>query len=125
MTDVHAIAHDMVAMTKAGDFHIGEKYWADDVVSIEAAPGPMARVEGRDAVMAKSAWWYGAHEVHGTTTAGPFINGDRIAIHWTMDVTNKEAGQRIQMDEVALSTIRDGRIVEEQFFYDMPVAPAA
>ena len=117
MTDIREIAADMVAMTKAGDFHIGEKYWADDVVSIEAMGGPMARVEGKDAAMGKSAWWYGAHEVHATTTDGPYINGNQIAIRWTMDITNKESGVRMAMDEVALYTIKDGKIAEERFFY--------
>jgi ketosteroid isomerase-like protein len=117
MTDIREIAADMVAMTKAGDFHIGEKYWADDVVSIEAMDGPMARVEGKDAVMGKSAWWYGAHEVHGTTTDSPYINGNQIAIRRTMDITNKESGQRMAMDEVALYTIEDGKIAEERFLY--------
>ena len=121
MTDIHAIAADMVAMTKAGDFHIGEKYWADDVVSIEAAASPMARVEGHEAVMGKSAWWYANHEVHSTTTKGPYVNGDQIAIHWTMDVTFKKSGQRMAMDEVALYTIKDSKIAEERFFYDAPV----
>ena len=115
--DVRDIAADMVAMTRAGDFHIGEKYWADVGVSIEAMPGPMARLEGRQALMGKSAWWYGAHEVHGTTTDGPFVNGDQIGIRWTMDITNKESGQRMQMDELALYTIKDGKIAEERFFY--------
>ncbi len=115
--DIREIAADMVAMAKAGDFHSGEKYWADDVVSIEAMDGAMARVEGKDAAMGKSAWWYGAHEVHGTTTDGPYVNGDQIAIRWTMDITNKESGQRMAMDEVALYTIKDGKIAEERFFY--------
>ncbi len=115
--DIRAIAADMVAMTKAGNFNIGEKYWADDVVSVEAMDGPMARLEGKEAVTGKSAWWYANHEVHGTTTDGPYVNGDQIAIRWTMDITNKELGQRMQMDEVALYTIKDGKIAEERFFY--------
>ncbi len=118
MMDIREIAADMVAMTRAGDFHIGEKYWADDVVSIESAPGnAMSRLEGKEAVMGKSAWWYGAHEVHATTTDGPYVNGDRIAIRWTMDITNNESGVRMAMDEVALYTIKDGKIVEERFLY--------
>ncbi len=117
MTDIRTIAADMVAMTRAGDFHIGEKYWADDVVSVEAMDGPMSRLEGRQAVEGKSAWWYANHEVHGTTTDGPYVNGDQIAIRWTMDITNKESGQRMQMDEVALYTMKDGKIVEERFLY--------
>ncbi len=118
MTDIHAIAADMGAMTRAGDFHLGERYWADDVVSIEAGEGtPMSRLEGKDAVMGKSAWWYANHEVHGTTTDGPYVNGEQIAIRWTMDITNKVSGERMQMDEMALYTMRDGKIVEERFFY--------
>ena len=115
--DIREIAADMVAMTRAGDFHIGEKYWADDVVSIEAMEGPMARVEGKAAAQGKTDWWSNAHEVHGTETFGPFVNGNQIAIRWTMDVTNKESGQRMAMDEVALYTMRDGKIAEERFFY--------
>ena len=48
---------------------------------------------------------------------GPYVNGDSIAIRWTMDITNKESGQRMAMDEVAVCTIRDGKIAEERFFY--------
>ena len=116
--DTREIAADCVAMAKAGNSDgIGEKYWADNVVSIEAMDGPMARLEGRAAVKAKGEWWYGAHEIHGIETFGPYCNGDQFEIRWVMDVTQKESGQRIQMDEVALYTLKDGMIVEERFFY--------
>lgn len=32
-------------------------------------------------------------------------------------MTPKESGQRTQMDEVGLYTVRNGKIVEERFFY--------
>jgi hypothetical protein len=112
------IAEDAVAMSKAGNLDgIGTKYWAADIVSIEDMEGPMARLEGRDAVRAKGAWWNGAHEVHGVETHGPFVNGDQFMVRWVMDVTQKESGNRITMDEVGLYTVKDGKIVEERFFY--------
>ena len=112
------IADDVVAMAKAGDFDgIGAKYWADDVVSIEAMDGPMAQLAGKAAVEAKNAWWSGAHEVHSAETFGPFVNGDKFAVRWLMDVTMKENGHRMTIDEVALYTLRDGKIAEERFFY--------
>lgn len=111
------VAQDCVALAKAGKVDaIGTIYWADDVVSIEAMDGPMARIQGREAVAAKGAWWYGAHEVHSVETFGPWVNGDQFTIRWTMDVTQKESGQRFQVEEIALYTVRDGRIVEEKFF---------
>lgn len=112
------IAADVVALAKAGDLDaIGAKYWSDDIVSIEGMDGPMQRLEGRFAVEGKGAWWNGAHEVHGVETHGPFVNGDQFAVRWVMDVTQKESGNRMTMDEVALYTVKDGKIVEERFFY--------
>jgi ketosteroid isomerase-like protein len=34
-----------------------------------------------------------------------------------MDVTPKATGERTTLDEVGLYTIKDGKIVEERFFY--------
>ncbi|KPF74736.1 ketosteroid isomerase [alpha proteobacterium AAP81b] len=111
------IAADVVAMARAGNLDgIGAKYWADDVVSIEAMEGPMARIEGREAVHGKGVWWYGAHEVHSVETFGPWVNGDQFTVQWKMDVTQKASGQRMQIEEIALYTIRDGKIAEEKFF---------
>jgi ketosteroid isomerase-like protein len=112
------IADAVVALSKAGKLDdIGQTYWAESIVSIEDMDGPMARLEGRAAVNAQGEWWNGAHEVHGIETHGPFVNGDQFAVRWVMDVTQRETGNRITMDEVALYTVRDGKIVEERFFY--------
>jgi ketosteroid isomerase-like protein len=34
-----------------------------------------------------------------------------------MDVTNKESGQRVQMREVGIYQVKDGKIVREEFAY--------
>lgn len=116
--DVRAIADDFTALCARGEFEqAGHKYWSDAVVSIEAMDGPMARVSGRPAVQAKTDWWNSAHEVHSATAHGPYVNGDQFAVRFAMDVTNKESGQRTQMDEVAVYTVKDGKIVEERFYY--------
>ena len=112
------ISDDVVALAKAGDLDgIGARYWSDDIVSCEAMDGPMARIEGKAGVEAKGAWWNGAHDVHSVETYGPWVNGDQFGVRWVMDVTQKESGNRMTMDEIALYTVRNGRIVEERFFY--------
>ncbi len=88
-----------------------------EIVSIEAMDGPMARIQGTEAVKAKSDWWYGAHEVHSVEAQGPYVNGDQFAVHFAMDLTVRESGERSQSAEVGLYTVKDGRIVEERFFY--------
>ena len=115
----HDIAHDLVALCKAGKFdEAGEKYWAEDVLSVEAA-GDNAESRGKAAARAKGEWWANAHEVHSVEVDGPYINGDQFSVRFKMDMTVKETGQRQQMDEVGLYTLKNGKIAEERFFYAM------
>jgi ketosteroid isomerase-like protein len=114
------IANDLVTLCKQGKFaESGEKYWAQDVVSIEAgAPGggdPISR--GIEAARGKGEWWEANHEVHGVEVEGPYVNGDQFIVRFKMDITQKASGQRITMDETALYTLKDGKIAEERFFY--------
>jgi len=115
---VQDIANDRVALCRAGDFDTpGQKYWADDVLSVEAMPGDMAEIRGKDAVKGKGDWWAANHEVHSSEVEGPYVNGDQFVVRFKMDLTQKASGERIQMDEVGLYTFKDGKIVEERFFY--------
>ena len=114
------IAHDLVALCQAGKFdEAGEKYWADDVVSVEAMGGDEAVSKGKAAARGKGEWWAGAHEVHSVGVDDPYINGDQFAVRFKMDMTVRETGVRQQMDEVGLYTIKNGKIAEERFFYAM------
>jgi ketosteroid isomerase-like protein len=111
------IANDLVTLCKQGDFTTpGEKYWADDVVSIEPM-GENPVSHGKEAARAKGEWWSNSHEVHGVEVEGPYVNGDQFGVHFKMDVTFKETGKRMNMDEMALYTVKDGKIAEERFMY--------
>jgi len=48
---------------------------------------------------------------------GPYPNDDRFAVRFLYDITNKPSGKRLTMDEVALFSVKDGKIVREEFFY--------
>jgi len=117
---VNEIANDLVAICKTGDFTTpGEKYWADDVVSIEpgSPPGMDPVSRGKAAAAAKGEWWSNTHTTNSVGVEGPWVNGDQFTVRFKMDVTVKESGQRMQMDEIALYTIKDAKIAEERFFY--------
>jgi len=112
------LAKDFTAALKAGDFEKAESFWSDDVVSVEAQEGPMHELRGREAVHGKGEWWTANNDIHSFETHGPYMNGDRqFALRFIMDVTPKESGKRMSMDEVALYTVRGDKIVEERFFY--------
>jgi ketosteroid isomerase-like protein len=50
------------------------------------------------------------------------VGEKQFAVSYDFDVTQKASGQRFAMTEMALYTVKDGRIVREQFFYHMPGA---
>jgi ketosteroid isomerase-like protein len=112
------LAKDFAHLLKQND-HKGaaKKYNADNIVSYEAMDGPMAVCEGKEAVQQKSDWWTENHEVHSGSVEGPYVNGDQFALRFTMDVTPKSTGERVRMDEVGVYSVKDGKIVEERFYY--------
>lgn len=97
--------------------------YGKDIASIEAAAPPQGgeRVsKGMEAVEGKNKWWAENHEVHDSAVKGPYPHGeDRFCLIYSFDVTFKQSGQRFAMEEVALYTVADGKIVKEEFFYSM------
>jgi ketosteroid isomerase-like protein len=96
-----------------------ESLYSPDIVSVEAQsmPNMPAEMRGMQAVIGKAKWWNENHTVHSSSAQGPFPHGDRFAVLFKFDVTNKPSNQRFQMEEVALYTVKDGKIVREEFFY--------
>jgi len=112
------LAKDFTDLLKGGgDEKAAEKYNADDIVSYEASEGPMSVCRGKEETKKKGVWWQENHEVHSHSADGPFVNGDQFAVRFQYDLTPKSTGKRVQMEEVGLYTVKDGKIVEERFFY--------
>lgn len=115
--DTKTVAKLFTELCAKGEFDAaGQKFWSDDVVSLEPGTGDMARAEGRKAVLGKGEWWYANHTVHDSKVEGPYVHGNQFAVRFKFDITPK-GGQRVQMDEVALFTVANGKITEERFFY--------
>ncbi len=103
--------------TSDNDAQALEELYADDVVSIEANVGEDAKSDvfnGLAAVREKHEWWNGVATMHETTAEGPFAGEgeDQFAVRFWMDVTMEEQG-RVQMAEIGLYTVSDGKIVRE------------
>ncbi len=112
---IEQVAKDFTAAIRANYAAGYQAFWSDDIVSLEPGEGTMARVEGRAALLEKHAWWEANATEHSFSVEGPFVFGDQFALRYVVDVTMD--GERSQMDEVAVYTVREGRIVEERFFY--------
>ncbi len=99
-----------------------EQYYDAAITSIEGqgTDEMPARIEGVDAVKGKHDWFYGNHEVHSTKAEGPYVGhrDDQFVVRFEIDATPKD-GERMQMTEVGLYTVADGKIVQEEYLYLM------
>ena len=117
------VANGLVGSCRQGQFMEAiEQYYADDIVSIEpiGSPEMPARQEGIAAIKGKNQWWAENHEVHALEVDGPFLGDSQFAVRFSMDVTPTFTGQRNTMTEMALYTVTDGKISQEEFYYNMP-----
>jgi SnoaL-like domain len=88
-----------------------------DIVSVEASAseGESAEKRGIDQVRGKIDWWLNAMEVHSFTAKGPFVAHDRFVVQYDADVTEKNSKKRFQLSEVGVYTVKNGKIVREEF----------
>jgi len=118
-----AVAQELVNLCRAGrNLEAISKLYSPKIVSIESVGSEEmpAEMTGIDAIRQKNEGWFQNNEVHKAEANGPFVGENQFAVQYTFDVTFKPASQRTEMSEMALYTVKDGKIVREQFFYNAP-----
>jgi hypothetical protein len=118
MTTVE-IANRLVEHCQKGDFEGAQKeLYADDAVSIEphGTSDFEKEVRGLDAIIEKGKKWSSmVEEYHEMKVSDPLVSDSSFALTMTMGVTMK--GQpRMDMTELCIYHVKDGKIVSEQFF---------
>ncbi len=118
-----AVAQELVALCRAGrNLDAINKLYSPSIVSIEPVGNEQmpAEMQGIDAIRGKNQWWFDNHDVHSADVNGPFVGERQFAVNYDFEVTFKPTNQRFKMSEMALYTVKDGKIVREQFFYHVP-----
>jgi len=94
-----------------------ESLYSKDIVSVEARAmeGGSPESRGIEAVRGKTDWWVNNMDVHSAKVSGPFVAHDRFVVQYDIDATDKNSKKRMQMSEVGVYTVKDGKIVREEF----------
>jgi hypothetical protein len=77
--------------------------------------GGSPETRGKEGVRGKIDWWVNAMEVHSFDAKGPFVGHDRFVVQYDADVTDKNSKERRKLSEVGVYTVKDGKIVREEF----------
>jgi ketosteroid isomerase-like protein len=89
-------------------------YYAPDVAMQENVSPPTV---GFAENYAREAAFYGSLKALRFTLASVVVEGDVAVINWVFDYTTAD-GKRYRMDEIAVQTWRDGKVVHERYIYD-------
>jgi len=115
----HELGTEFIRLFNGGDIASIEKnLWSTKVVSVEGL-GVNQAWHGLEAVRAKNDGWMSTHKIHGSTADGPYVGASGFAVRFSMDVEDTASGQRYPMNEVAVYTVDRGRIVREEFMYQV------
>jgi SnoaL-like domain len=107
--------NSFIATVESGD-HAGaiERYYTEDSSMQENAAAPRV---GRDLLVAHERGVLVRMSNVYSKAMSSVLEGDRVAIHWTFELTEK-SGKVHRFDEIALQEWRGDRIFRERFFYD-------
>jgi hypothetical protein len=113
------IANRLVELCRQGQFETAQKeLFAKDCMSIEpqASPAFAKETKGLDAIIEKGKKWENMVEsMNKMEVSEPMVASNSFACTMHMDVTMKDK-QHWDMTELCTYSIKDGKIVVEQFF---------
>lgn len=113
------IADKLVSICRKGQWDKAQKeLYADNAVSIEpeATPAFDKETKGLAAIIEKGKKFDSmVQTMHGISMTEPIVAANSFACVLDMDVTMKEGG-RMQMRELCVYKVKDGKIIEEQFY---------
>lgn len=96
-----------------------EELYDENIISIEPKGSRAERTEGKTNVLAKTTQFTDMiEEMHGANISDPIVSGNHFSCIMEMDVTLKDMG-RIPMNELCVYEVKDGKIVAEQFFFEV------
>jgi ketosteroid isomerase-like protein len=113
------IANRLAELCRKGDFDNAQsELFSEDAVSIEpySTPAFEKETKGLKAIKEKGEKWSSmVQEMHEMTVSEPVVAGNTFALTMHMNVTMKEHGP-MDMNELCVYQVKDGKIVSEQFF---------
>jgi hypothetical protein len=121
--NTETIAKRLIELCRKGQFEEAQhELYAGDAVSSEPEglpPGMGGTTKGLPAILEKGRQFFaGVEAMHGNTIGEPTVVGNWFSLPWILDATMKGRG-RVTLQEICVYQVRNGKIVREQFFYDV------
>ncbi len=116
------VANKLVSLCRDGKFEqaVMELY-SPDIVSVEAEGTPDRIVTGLEAIAKKGQEFESKiDKIHSTIITDPIVADNHFSIAMLMNVDMKGVPVPVDMNEICIYNVKDGKIVREEFFYTLP-----
>lgn len=117
--NVNEVANRLVELCQQGDFEACyNELYHPQAISLEPHGAQVEMAKGIVEIKKKGEVWNNMVEtVHESKIGTPIIADQFFALPWSMQLTYKGATEPVDMEEICLYEVRDGKIVSEQFFF--------
>ena len=106
---------DLIALVEHGKMlEAMTKYYGENVAMQENVSPPTV---GFAENYAREQAFYGSLKALKFTLVSVVVEDNRAVINWVFDYTTAD-GKQYRMDEIAIQTWRNGKIVHERYIYD-------
>jgi hypothetical protein len=95
-----------------------DELYADNATGREDH-GEGAEMNGKAAIREGTVHWLGAFELPEHQIDEPLYCGDKFAVRFSGRMVKTDGSGEHKYEEVGVYTLRDGKIVSQEFFYDM------
>jgi len=112
---LRALAKRIVDLTISGNDDASFALYADNVESVEMGQAPMT---GIDAIRQKFTQWRGMVSDSAWDAKSVWVDGNTIVIEWIGRVTLAASGKSVDMREIAVHEVENGKIARERFYYN-------
>lgn len=113
------VANRLVELCREGKYEQAVKeLYSPDIVSVEPEGVPDRIVKGLDAIAKKGERFESMLEkVNSTIVTDPIVAENFFSFGMLMNVVMKGMPHAIDMDEICVYTVSNGKVVKEEFFY--------
>ncbi len=113
------VADRLISLCREGKYEeVYKELFSPEILSLEPEGSSWPKAQGFDQLAEKGKMWQEMVEefVEGTIS-DPVVAGDHFTCTMKSKVKFKGAPEAVEMDEICVYKVVDGKVVLEQFFY--------
>jgi hypothetical protein len=115
------VATRLVELCREGQYmEAAQELYSPHIISIEPDGTPHPKVQGMEAIAKKGeAWRKMVDEIQSSFISDPIVAENFFSVTMKSTVRMKDQSV-INMEELCVYTVADGKVVQDQFFYSVP-----